>query len=104
MANAHAIFAAKCSGCHTGGSAGGHNIGLADVDAAYTQSQQNADSALCTNLSNGACALVRIQNGNMPQGRDCSGNPVMDADKPACLTQAEQDTLAAWIAGGQVKE
>ncbi len=36
----------------------------------------------------------------MPLGKGCTGNPAQDASNPACLTQAEQDLLAAWIAGG----
>jgi hypothetical protein len=45
--------------------------------------------------------LVRVQDGSMPQGGGCTGNPVTDAGNPACLTAAEQNTLAQWIAQGQ---
>jgi hypothetical protein len=53
-------------------------------------------------LTIGACALVRIQNGSMPFGATCTGNPVLDAAKPACLTAAQQQTIQQWIAGGQL--
>jgi hypothetical protein len=32
----------------------------------------------------------------------CTGNPIVDAGNPACLTAAEQNTLSQWIAGGQL--
>ena len=36
----------------------------------------------------------------MPFGKGCSGNAATDVGKTGCLTQEEQDRLAAWIAGG----
>lgn len=38
----------------------------------------------------------------MPQGAGCTGNPTADVGKAACLTAAEQATIQAWIAGGQL--
>jgi len=36
----------------------------------------------------------------MPQGANCDGDPAQDTGNPACLTQAEQDIIQAWIDGG----
>ncbi len=98
----HAIFAAKCTPCHAGGGSGGHNMAAASVDAAYTDSQKAAANAACAGKTKGACALVRIQAGQMPLGRGCSGNPETDAANDACLTAAQQATLKAWIDDGQL--
>ncbi|MCB9733315.1 MAG: hypothetical protein H6745_11975 [Deltaproteobacteria bacterium] len=97
---AHAIFAAKCSPCHTGGGSGGHNMGAADIAAAYADSQLDADIAKCDGLKKGACTIVRIHAGDMPRGAGCTGDPSQDSGNAACLTQAEQDTIQAWIDGG----
>jgi hypothetical protein len=37
----------------------------------------------------------------MPTSTSCTGDPVKDAGKSGCLTAAQQDTLKAWIDGGQ---
>jgi hypothetical protein len=95
------VFADKCATCHTEASSGGHNIGAADINAAYADSQLNAEIAFCAGLTKGACTLVRVQSGQMPLGAGCTGDPSEDAGNFACLTQAEQDTLQAWIDGGQ---
>jgi hypothetical protein len=36
----------------------------------------------------------------MPLGAGCTGDPAQDAGNPACLTQAEQDAVQAWIDAG----
>lgn len=98
----HAIFAVKCTPCHAGGSSGGHNMAATDVAAAFTDSQKAAVNAACAGKTKGACTLIRIQAGQMPAGRGCSGNPETDAANSACLTAAQQATLKAWIDGGQL--
>ena len=98
----HAIFAVKCTPCHAGGSSGGHNMAATDVAAAFTDSQKAAVKAACAGKTKGACTLIRIQAGQMPAGRGCSGNPETDAANSACLTAAQQATLKAWIDGGQL--
>lgn len=102
-ADAQAILAAKCAPCHTSGSSGGHSIGTDFADAltpAATNSYAGAGQP-CEGLNRAECALVLIQNGAMPlNGSNCSGDPALDAAKPGCLTQAEQDAIAAWIDGG----
>ena len=95
------IYQDKCLPCHTTGTFGGHNLGDDDVMAAYEDSQLEANIATCNALSKGACALVRIQNGSMPMGFGCSGDPAMD-DPENCLTQEEQDRIQAWIDDGEL--
>lgn len=81
------IFQIKCNGCHT---------------LSYEFSQTSGRFSGCTaGTTWGACAQERILSGSMPQGTRCSGDPAMDVNKPACLTQAEHDTLQSWIDGGQ---
>jgi hypothetical protein len=97
----HAIFAAKCGTCHTTQGFGGHDIGGADVSAAYAQSQNAANISFCANQTIGECSQTRILSGQMPQAAGCTGDPVQDAANTACLTQAELDTLQGWLDGGQ---
>jgi hypothetical protein len=90
------IFMAKCGSCHvTGGAgAGAHKLAESADDA-------KKSSYSCSGKTKGACTLDRIKAGTMPMGKGCSGNPTTDAAKSdVCLTQAEQDKLAAWISGG----
>ncbi len=95
----HPIFAAKCEPCHTVGSLGGHSIGHDTIATAFASSQQNAGGGAGTV---GAYSLVRIQNGTMPAGRGCSGDPAMDSGNAQCLTQVEQDLIQAWLDDGQL--
>jgi hypothetical protein len=78
---------------------GGHSMGSANVADAYADSQLASSQAGSTK---GEFALVRIQNGSMPAGAGCSGNPATDSGNAACLTQAQQDTVQAWIDDGQL--
>lgn len=89
------ILGAKCAPCHTVSGSGGANLGN---NYASTQ----LASYYCVGKTKGACALTRIQNGTMPAGGTCTGNPALDAGKPQCLTAAEQATIQAWIDGGQL--
>lgn len=98
FSDVHPIFQNKCASCHTSGGSGGHNIGHSDAATAYQQSQQTAYSVSGTK---GAAALFRIQNGTMPQGRGCSGDPAQDASNAACLTAAEQSLIQTWLDEGQ---
>ena len=95
----HAIYASKCTPCHTTGGSGGHSIGAPDIATAYTSSQQAAYTIIGTK---GAATIVRIMAGEMPLGRGCTGDPILDSGNSACLTQAEQDTIIQWIADGQL--
>jgi hypothetical protein len=89
------ILQVKCAPCHTTGGSGGANLA-----SSYAATQLL--SYYCSGLTKGACTLVRVQNGSMPYGKGCTGNPVLDAGNPACLTAAEQATLQLWITGGQL--
>jgi hypothetical protein len=90
------IYQRLCAACHTAGSSGGFNVNN------YATTQLPAVHPSCVGRTKGACSLVRIQNGSMPLGRGCSGNPTTDAANSNCLTSAEQATVTAWIAGGQL--
>lgn len=98
----HAIFAAKCTPCHTGGGSGGHDMGAADLAAAFADSQKDPSIPKCDGLTKGGCTIVRILAGDMPKGKGCTGDPTQDSGNAACLTQAEQDTIQAWIDNGQL--
>lgn len=95
------IYQDKCLPCHTTGTFGGHNIGDDDLAAAYEDSQLDANIATCNGLTKGACALVRIQNGSMPMGFGCTGDPAVD-DGELCLTAEEQDRIQTWIDDGEL--
>jgi hypothetical protein len=88
------ILAALCVPCHTTFGDGGSNFA-----SSYAQSQ--LASAVCPGKTVGACTVVRIQNGSMPQGAGCTGNPATDSGDAACTTAAQQATIEAWIVGGQ---
>jgi len=96
------IFVGRCSPCHTGAMFGGHNVGGSDVEAGYAAMQLDAEASACRGLNKGACLLVRIQSGEMPMNGGCSGDPAVDAGAANCLTQADQDTIQAWIDDGQL--
>jgi hypothetical protein len=93
-ADVQPILQTRCAPCHTVSGSGGANFA---TQYAGTQ----LPSYYCSGMTKGACMLVRIQNGTMPAGGACSGNPTTDAGNPACLTAAQQATIQAWIAGGQ---
>ncbi|MDH3589605.1 MAG: hypothetical protein OEQ74_09390, partial [Gammaproteobacteria bacterium] len=92
-ADVQPILLPKCGACHGGNGVGGHDIAIEYNDAFL-------DADACPGLNIAECALVRIKNGSMPQGAGCTGDPVLDAGNANCLTQAEQDTVEAWIDGG----
>jgi hypothetical protein len=92
---AQPIFQMYCAPCHTVDGDDGVNFASNYAD---TQVQSN----LCSGLDVGACTLVLIQNGYMPEGAGCTGNPTLDSGNPECLTAAAQATIQAWITGGQL--
>ncbi|MFK8017766.1 MAG: thrombospondin type 3 repeat-containing protein [Gammaproteobacteria bacterium] len=89
------IFNELCAPCHTGLGLGGHDMGTS-----YAGAPLPAVNASCNGLTKGACSIVRIQSGQMPPNRGCTGDPAVDAADPDCLDQAEQDLVQAWIDGG----
>jgi hypothetical protein len=91
------LFMAKCTPCHSAGGlgAGAHTLADSNADAP----KPGAHPA-CMGTTKGECSLIRVKDGSMPLGKGCTGDPARDAANPACLTQQEQDLLAAWIDGG----
>lgn len=96
------IYNELCGPCHVTASFGGHNIGSSVPMTGFDDSQLDATSPTCAGLSKGACTLVRIQSGSMPMGLGCTGDPAVDVDNAACLTQAQQDLIQAWLDEGQL--
>jgi hypothetical protein len=92
--DAQPIFLSKCIPCHSTLGSGGANFATSYADTQLA-------SYYCGGQTKGFCTLVRVQDGSMPQGAGCTGNPVTDAGNSACLTAAEQNILAQWIAQGQ---
>ena len=100
FADVQPIYAQKCGPCHTVLPLGGHQMGAASSSTGYTSSQQASYSL--PGGTKGAASLLRIQNGSMPQGGGCTGEPALDSALPNCLTQAEQDLIQSWLDGGQL--
>ncbi|UJR78722.1 MopE-related protein [Sandaracinus amylolyticus] len=88
------MLEALCGPCHTTGSASALNV------RDYASTQIAAGS--CAGLTQGACMMVRVQNGTMPRGGGCTGDPALDVGRPACLDADDQAALQAWITGGQL--
>ena len=87
------LLQAKCGPCHVSGGAGGVNHASSVADA-------HRDSSACAGQKVFECILVRVQDGSMPPGGACTGDPAADAGNERCLTAAEQDLLADWIEAG----
>jgi hypothetical protein len=94
-ADVQPIFEELCAPCHTG-----LGIGDLDIGVEYDDATLPAFSPACDGLTKGACTIVRIQAGQMPSGRGCTGDGAVDAANDACLDQAEQDIVQAWIDAG----
>jgi len=92
------IYFDKCDPCHTELGLGGHNIGTNYEDALKPASifPECTDPGLLI----GQCTIVLIQEGVMPLGAGCTGDPAQDADNPLCTTQEQQDLIQAWIDAG----
>ncbi len=92
------IVAAKCVPCHQGpGPCTGGTCFVGDYNSVQLPA---TNQQACMGLTVYQCMLVRVQNGSMPQGAGCTGDPTLDAANPACLTSAELDALSAWVNGG----
>jgi hypothetical protein len=89
------LFATKCVPCHLPGGIGAGSHTLADSYATA-----NNPSGACAPKKIGECTLQVVKSGYMPFGKGCSGDPAKDSANAACLTAAEQQRLADWIAGG----
>ena len=96
------LYAKYCTPCHSGSKDNACSGGSCFVDfysalafPSYTGACATAGAA-----DKGACGIVRIKDGSMPQGKGCSGDPVADAGKPGCMTADEQDLIQAWVDAG----
>lgn len=95
------ILVAKCSPCHAGQRQGFHNI-VTNYEDVH-KNVESLDSLGCWKdvemmmpKTVGECALISIMNGRMPLAMGCFIMP----DKPTCVTPAERDVVAAWVAAG----
>jgi hypothetical protein len=97
------IFMAKCATCHTTDGLGAHNIGTTYQDAFKMVMTTDAPAgcfkdgtAKTMPKTIGECTLPSIMEGWMPMSMGCFNTP-----RPAaCVSLAEQDVVAAWIAAG----
>jgi hypothetical protein len=97
------IFMVKCATCHTTEGAGAHNIGTTYTDAFKMVMTTDAPAgcfkdgdAKTMPKTIGECTLPAIMEGWMPMGMYCFNTP----RPPECVSVAEQEVVAAWIAAG----
>ncbi len=100
FSDVHPIFRAYCMPCHVNVGSGGMNIASASITTAYADSQLL--SYYTPGQTKGFASLVRIQNGDMPLGTGCTGDPLLDAGNPTCLKAADQARIQDWINDGQL--
>jgi hypothetical protein len=93
------IFATKCVPCHLPGGQGAEFHTLAD-----SYETANKPAGTCPGKKVGECTLELVKSGFMPFGKGCTGDPAKDTANAACLTAAEQQKLADWIAGGLLEK
>ena len=97
------IFMAKCAPCHTTQGLGAHNLGTTYADVHKPAESLDAPAGCFFDgfdrmmpKTMGECALASIMDGWMPMASGCFNTP-----RPAgCVTLAEQDVIAAWVAAG----
>jgi len=87
------LLLSHCGACHAGQSQGG-----SDFAGVYTELLK--PSGYCLGEPVFRCVLVRVQDGSMPQGAGCTGDPILDAKTAACLSSAEQQILEVWVLDG----
>jgi hypothetical protein len=96
------IFAVKCAPCHTTDMAGFHNIGTTYADALKLVMTIDAPAGCFKDVDKtmpktiGECTLPAIMEGWMPMSMGCFNTPRPDT----CVSLAQQDVVAAWIADG----
>jgi hypothetical protein len=96
------IFSVKCATCHTTDGLGGHNIGTTYADVHKPVDTVDApagcfkDAGKTMPKTIGECTLPAIMEGWMPMAMGCFNTPRPDT----CVSLAEQDVVAAWIAAG----
>ena len=96
------ILMAKCAPCHTTDGSGNHNIATTYADVMKPVQSIDApagcfkDTAKTMPKTMGECALAAIMDGWMPMSMGCFNTPRPDP----CVTLAQQDVIAAWVAAG----
>jgi len=100
------ILKIKCAPCHVDGHLGNHDIATNYADV--SKPIESVDSQGCWNDTDpnmhtmpkkvGECALVLINNGQMPLGAGCAN--AMPLNPEMCLSTDQKATIAAWVAGG----
>ena len=101
--NVKPIFMAKCAPCHTTQGLGAHNIGATYADVHKPAVSLDAPAGCFFDgfdrtmpKTMGECALASIMEGWMPMAMGCFNTP-----RPTgCVTTAEQEIIAAWVAAG----
>jgi hypothetical protein len=102
------ILKAKCGTCHSGANQGGHNLTTTYADAKKPAESRQFDECwsgrdpesgeLTGPKPMGECALLLTRAGKMPAFLACDSASPPEPAK--CVTKAEVDVLAAWVAGG----
>ncbi len=95
----HPVFADKCASCHTVGDQGNVSVGNPNMQLAYDNSQEPSYTVPGETI--GAACLVRIEEGSMPPGEGCTGDPAGDRSNDACLEKEQFDLIQAWLDSGQ---
>ena len=97
------ILMAKCAPCHNTEGLGAHNIAatyddvhdlVVSLDAPAGCFLDGFDRTMPKTM--GECALAAIMEGWMPMGMYCFNTP----RPPECVTLAQQEIIAAWVAAG----
>jgi hypothetical protein len=95
------ILAAKCAPCHTTQGLGFQNIAATYADVRKPVQSLDAPAGCFFDgfdrtmpKTMGECALAAIMEGWMPMAMGCFNTP----RPPECVTLAEQDIVAAWVA------
>jgi hypothetical protein len=95
---------AKCGKCHGGQGLGNNNIAVTYADAKRPAESLQFDecwadvSTMTGPKTMGECALLLTRAGKMPAFEACDAP--MPPNPSVCLTAAEINILAAWVAGG----
>jgi len=93
------IFQAKCTPCHEGASPESCAGSTCFVNH-YEGTQLVLSGGPCDGLLAADCIIQTINDGSMPRGVSCSGDPVADAAIFGCVLAAEQAAIEQWIGSG----
>jgi len=88
-----AAVGTDCSPCHSGQGYGGTNFAVSYADM-FLPAQR------CPDLPVYRCVRELVMSGVMPPNVGCTGDPVVDVDNQACLSQNELNLLEVWVGEG----